>query len=908
MCTDTLSSNRERLCNKIAHLRNKFNPGPVCRRRRHRNRNQSNKKSRERYRARKYTQKLNKYINNEVSKTVYNLSSIDIHIEDLFALELGHGFVPAPNNSKLKEETLVLEGFRFIDRLGKIDKRLSQKNNQNGTSRASNYGSVIDSSTNVNNDTSITGSVVDSSIDVNNDTSFTKNGNPPPKLIFSQPKETNLSLNETKMVKAEFTNLNNKILNDLQSKSTTEFNLPKKARDSINRLKKLVNDKIIDIRKVDKGKTILIIDYAQRLKAEEINITKIASLCDVQASNWSENREYAENAMKELFYAKFAEKNELTAVTGLLAGGTNGELRNEDGSHKFSRVVVSAELFAKQDTPYVYPLFKVHKVPIEQLAQISANEVAVKIPSRLVVGMANCQLSRVQIWLEHFLTPLSKLYGKFEYIKDTTDFLAEIEKVKIKARSENWDWNYHTLFAVDVKALYPSVKFEHLQKALWHCFDKCTQWSHNVKTLLVDLIIYTLKNQQVYWNQKYYMLNQGIPTGGKHSCPLANILLTFILLEALETDVQFGREFTLNINLWKRFIDDGSGIYNGSMLEFLNWFTSLQLVFGKYGLELTCDTDTHTVNENNELFEKIENGITFLDVDIFKSDGTIHTKEHRKETSSNSYLHYESAHPRHTFAGIIKSQLYRIRRLCSRETDYNEAVLNLKNRCLNSGYKASLIESILSEANNIQRTLEYNHIQPVQNEIETLRLIILSGTMYQSQFKEFAKRMNSLLKDIKIEIVMSTGPTLGRLLFNNNNRIVNPVGSCEGNCFVCRNELQSKSGEVVSSITGLKYPVDNTLSCKNGGIYVVKGNCNDQYSGKTINFGNRGKEHFHSSKSTAVYTHKQKCGRCKEAKDFTITYVENYLNKGKYSLSEREFFWNNRLKGVMNAQKTLKSD
>ena len=44
-------------------------------------------------------------------------------------LVLGHGFVLDPNNSKLKEDTLVLEGFRFIDRSGNLDKKLAEKNN-----------------------------------------------------------------------------------------------------------------------------------------------------------------------------------------------------------------------------------------------------------------------------------------------------------------------------------------------------------------------------------------------------------------------------------------------------------------------------------------------------------------------------------------------------------------------------------------------------------------------------------------------------------------------------------------------------------------------------------------------------------------------------------------------------------
>ena len=466
----------------------------------------------------------------------------------------------------------------------------------------------------------------------------------------------------------------------------------------------------------------------------------------------------------------------------------------------------------------------------------------------------------------------------------------------------------YLLFVIDVNALYPSIKFEHLKKALHHCFNKCTQWSENVKSLLIDLILYTLGKQQVFWDKRYYILNQGIPTGGKHSVPLANILLCYILVHTLENEVEFCESFELFIHLWKRFIDDCCGIFHGTIDEFLRWFTLLKSIFIRYNLELTCDTDSHTINENNEYCEKQEKGITFLDVDLFKSDGTIHTKEHRKETSSNSYLHFDSAHPRHTFSGIIKSQLYRVRKLCSRELDYEEAVTKLNDRCINSGYKASLVDSILGESKNIQRTLEYTSRESESDNKEELRLVILSGVVYENEFKQFAQRMNSLLTEIKVQIVMSTGPTLGRLLFNNTNKFLGSTEPCGNNCFTCNNGLQNKSGEVTSTVTGISYKVDKDLACNNGGIYVVKGVCNGQYSGKTIHYGNRGKEHFQTSKSTAVYNHRQKCNVCNEVNDFTITFVENYLNRGKYSLSERELFWNNRMKGVINAQKTLKSD
>ena len=89
--------------------------------------------------------------------------------------------------------------------------------------------------------------------------------------------------------------------------------------------------------------------------------------------------------------------------------------------------------------------------------------------------------------------------------------------------------------------------------------------------------------------------------------------------------------------------------------------------------------------------------------------------------------------------------------------------------------------------------------------------------------------------------------------------------------------------------------------------YVVEGACHEQYTGKTVNFSNRFTEHFTTSKSSAVYCHKQKCSTCNSAKDFKVSYVENYQKRGKYSLSEREFLWNHRIKGTINIQKTLKS-
>ena len=82
--------------------------------------------------------------------------------------------------------------------------------------------------------------------------------------------------------------------------------------------------------------------------------------------------------------------------------------------------------------------------------------------------------------------------------------------------------------------------------------------------------------------------------------------------------------------------------------------------------------------------------------------------------------------------------------------------------------------------------------------------------------------------------------------------------------------------------------------------------CNEQYVGKTtVQFNKRFNEHL--NKATSVKEHLENCDTKPTVKDINIQYLENVWNRGKYTLSEREFLWNKRLKGSINLQKTLKN-
>ena len=513
----------------------------------------------------------------------------------------------------------------------------------------------------------------------------------------------------------------------------------------------------------------------------------------------------------------------------------------------------------------------------------------------------------MQIWLEKFLNPLSVLYGSFEFLKDSTDFLRHMEDLKKKAAQDCWNWDHYIIFTVDVKALYPSVKFDFLRLSLTAVFNKCTTWSAEVKSLLVELIMFTLENQQVLWNDTYFQLNQGLPTGAKHSVPLANIFLTFIILSALDTDSNLLDLFTSKVLLWKRYIDDCTGVFKGNIDDFKKFYTLLQNAFRRFGLELTCETDCY-VFKDDCFIEKENKFITFLDVELYKNNGCLNSREHRKETSACSYLLNTSAHPKHTFAGIVKSQLVRLRRICSDDSDFLNSVDALKVRCVNSGYNTAMVDRILAMAPSLVRNLVYTPPN-VSKELLSVRLVVLSGTGYVNDFVKFSRRMNSLFKDsgLHIDIISSTSLSLSRLLFNNKEKQLSPHCT-DSKCQVCKYDTLNVSGRITSSATGYSYAIDNTLKCTDGGIYVVTGACHSQYTGKTVGFCKRFIEHLSTSKSSTVHQHKAKCAKCYIPQDFGVTFVESTSSRGKYSLSEREYLWNHRIKGSMNVQKTLKAN
>ena len=103
----------------------------------------------------------------------------------------------------------------------------------------------------------------------------------------------------------------------------------------------------------------------------------------------------------------------------------------------------------------------------------------------------------------------------------------------------------------------------------------------------------------------------------------------------------------------KRFIDDGGGLHLGNEEEFKEWLRKVNSLLRPFGLY---------IDESN--YQTTSNFINLLDIlYCFDENGILQTDLYRKETDSQAYLNFSSAHPNHTFSGNVYSQSLRLRRI-----------------------------------------------------------------------------------------------------------------------------------------------------------------------------------------------------------------------------------------------------
>ena len=94
--------------------------------------------------------------------------------------------------------------------------------------------------------------------------------------------------------------------------------------------------------------------------------------------------------------------------------------------------------------------------------------------------------------------------------------------------------------------------------------------------------------------------------------------------------------------------------------------------------------------------------IDFLDVTVYKGPSFHHThcldtKVFFKPTDTHELLHKASFHPKHTFSGIIKSQILRFHKICNNQEDIRTATSTLFSALIPRGYSPHFLRKVTLE-------------------------------------------------------------------------------------------------------------------------------------------------------------------------------------------------------------------
>lgn len=282
-----------------------------------------------------------------------------------------------------------------------------------------------------------------------------------------------------------------------------------------------------------------------------------------------------------------------------------------------------------------YMLPKIHKPPNEWT-------IPNKMPKgRPIISDCNSVSEKIAEYIDSFLK--SKASEHPSYIKDTYDFINKIKDSTIPTNS--------LFITLDVESMYTNILHE---KGLESVKETFKSWSNSpIYKAVIELLELCLNSNDFEFDGNWFLQNSGTTMGTKWSPHYADIHMAQFEKQALAkcADKPF---------LYFRYLDD----------IFIIWQHGRQ-AFSKF---------LHIFNSNQPpiKFKATihENSIDFLDTTIYKNPkdpNSILTKVFFKSTDIHQLLEKTSFHPKHTFAGILKSQITRFHRICSEPAEFEKA-------------------------------------------------------------------------------------------------------------------------------------------------------------------------------------------------------------------------------------------
>ena len=285
-------------------------------------------------------------------------------------------------------------------------------------------------------------------------------------------------------------------------------------------------------------------------------------------------------------------------------------------------------------------------------------------PGRPIVSDCGSESNSISEFIEHHLNPLSSRHPS--YIKDTYHFLDRIRPMVVPSQS--------LLFTIDIDSLYTNIQTEDglgaVREALTRYPDTSRPDSH-----ILELLEICLTSNNFTFNNNQYLQIQGTAMGQRYAPSYANIYMAQWEREALT-------KCTHRPILYLRFLDDIIGVWTHGIGTFEHFIDILN--------------NHHPTIKVKYSISPVQ--VDFLDTTVyFHTQGaqkTLRTKVFSKPTDTHALLHKHSFHPKHTFTGIIKSQIIRYTRISSTYAQLESSIRTLFQALGHRGYSKRFLRHI----------------------------------------------------------------------------------------------------------------------------------------------------------------------------------------------------------------------
>ena len=550
----------------------------------------------------------------------------------------------------------------------------------------------------------------------------------------------------------------------------------------------------------------------------------------------------------------------------------------------------------KVRTPQIYFLPKIHKMKFPP-------------PGRPIVSANDCATERISAFVDHFLNPLVK--ETRSYIQDTTDFLNQIEKVGHVKKNT-------ILGTLDVTSLYTNIPNSEGISAISEILDeKRKSWEKPSNKSLVQLLELVLKLNNFQFNGTNYLQIGGTAMGTRLAPSLANLFM-----DRLERRMLDG--YRLKPTVWLRYIDDVFFIWDHGENSLNEWFNYL-------------NAQHKTIKFTTEFSKK---QINFLDTTIkIDETGKLSADLYKKPTDSNSYLNFSSAHPPNCKKSLPFSQLLRIKRICSKKSDYEKHAQSKLKEFRTKGFPEQLLAEATEKVQNYNREDLLTKKNQSDENIERENKIFLVTTFRPGHEKvpKLVKKnwpylgRSTTTKDIynsRLMVSHRRGKNLremlckSRLNYTANEGNVYQEGKSKTDMKKCRTKnckfcpLLDKSGKIVAHY-GKEYITKHNVTCNSTNvIYCIECvKCSKRYVGQTKrSIKKRIGEHLSSikkQKDNAVGDHFNRCSCKPDKKDLKIHILDFIFQHPKSDRASQlrntiEYNWIHRLKTVAPAGMNLK--